>query len=809
MNPVFTVWMQLMLLLASEVALVVCATALLQRAVESAVWRRTIWQICVLTALTLALSELTGIGRSFPGLFARKPMPTSGTESSISTDPAIPRLADEFRQKVVDRIVAIHQSGPGDALTALRSAPSIRTTSARTDEIPPDLDGNVSVPASLRVLWLALVWFIGTALVLARAVFSRGLLMLLRWSGKVVQEEPLHARVRILKEQLGIRRRIRLTESFRLAGPIAYGLFRPTIGLPAGFAQKFSESRQDVMLAHELAHLAACDPLWHLLADMVAAVLWWHPLIWWARRKLRGASETAADEASLLVADGPGVLAECLVELGGQLTRPRWTNSLGVAGFRSGLGRRVERLLHLRGRSWTPHNRLCVALARSLGPVALVVITILCTAWVAPQALTKGETMKAIEQTWKRSLAAFALLTALNADNNIALAAEKPGPAAEPKPTAGFPVDETAVEQKDSSSVHYNRLMMERYGLIPKGQSTAANEPASVSPGKLTRQGSGTAKNEKSDVETKLEGIILDEVMFDGLPLTEVLRFLSEESRKRDSEKKGINFLINPNVLQTGPASVIDATGTLSRVPAPEPLEMDSVIVQFNLPLRDVRLKDVLNAVVRVANKPIAYSVEEYGVVLSADPEGHAGSTLYQPQLNGSVPLEVRTFRVDTNNFLAGLESAFGIQRTDLDVLLSELQKQESTLATLLAQYTDNSPFVVKQRSTIASLKRQIETSNSGQAGRPNKIQSALRKLLTQLGINLDSPGKTVFYNDLTGIVMVRATHEDLEIVKAAIETLGGTGGEFSTKKEFESSQSAAELMRQRYGLAPRGTDQP
>ena len=50
------------------------------------------------------------------------------------------------------------------------------------------------------------------------------------------------------------------------------------------------------MLAHELAHPAANDPVWYLLADLTTAVFWWHPFVWSARRRLHAASETAAFE---------------------------------------------------------------------------------------------------------------------------------------------------------------------------------------------------------------------------------------------------------------------------------------------------------------------------------------------------------------------------------------------------------------------------------------------------------------------------------------------------------------------------------
>jgi hypothetical protein len=94
------------------------------------------------------------------------------------------------------------------------------------------------------------------------------------------------------------------------------------VGLPPDFAMRFDPAKQEAMLAHELAHLAAHDPFWCLLADVATVVLWCHPGVWWLRRQLHLASEMAADEASLLVADGPRVLAECLVELGARLTGP-------------------------------------------------------------------------------------------------------------------------------------------------------------------------------------------------------------------------------------------------------------------------------------------------------------------------------------------------------------------------------------------------------------------------------------------------------------------------------------------------------
>ena len=136
-------------------------------------------------------------------------------------------------------------------------------------------------------------------------------------------------------------RTIRTGVAEGLPGPVAFGILRPTILVPADFARRFSRSQQEVILAHELAHLAGSDPAWLLFGELIVALLWWHPLVHLARRRLLAASEQAADEASLLVPDGPDVLAECLVKLGRRLTgkaRLGWVAAEGT-GLRSGLAR--------------------------------------------------------------------------------------------------------------------------------------------------------------------------------------------------------------------------------------------------------------------------------------------------------------------------------------------------------------------------------------------------------------------------------------------------------------------------------------
>ena len=174
--------------------------------------------------------------------------------------------------------------------------------------------------------------------------------------------------------------------------------------LAAGFTREFEPDEQEAMLAHELAHLATGDPAWQQVVNLLCGLLWWQPVVWVLRSRLRAASEAAADEASLLIPEGPRHLAACLVELGRRLTdAPRlgWIPMTGD-GYRSNLGRRVRRLLALEPRIWRVPGTTGSALTKSVIVLLLVVAMVFGTAWARPRAaLAQGEsTMMKLRVTW-------------------------------------------------------------------------------------------------------------------------------------------------------------------------------------------------------------------------------------------------------------------------------------------------------------------------------------------------------------------------------------------------------------------------
>ncbi len=153
----------------------------------------------------------------------------------------------------------------------------------------------------------------------------------------------------------------------------------------------------------------------------------------------------------------------------------------------------------------------------------------------------------------------------------------------------------------------------------------------------------------------KLERIRFESVAYDGLPLSEVVRSLRDETKKRDPDKKGVNFMINPNVAPGAAptAGAVDpATGQPVAAPAAsESVDVNSIAVRIIPPLNDIRLVDVLDAIVKVADHPIKYTIEDYGVVFSA-----AGAEPVRP------PQVVFAFEGGTpNDFLEAVQNQFKV----------------------------------------------------------------------------------------------------------------------------------------------------
>jgi beta-lactamase regulating signal transducer with metallopeptidase domain len=240
------------------------------------------------------------------------------------------------------------------------------------------------------------------------------------------------------------------------------------------------------------------------------------------------------------------------------------------------------------------------------------------------------------------------------------------------------------------------------------GLNTTSN---AITPNTYTHTNLFYSNARRQAIIGKLDRIRLQSVAFNDLPFGEVVRWLTEEARKSDPQ--GLNFFI---------INSSDTTHGTAASTVAEPADIRTIPIKIAPPQRNVRLADVLDAVIKAADRRIKYAIEDHGVVFSAR------------MVNEPLPLYVRTFKVDPNTFLAGLHARAGLAGTrDLDL---------------------------------------------------PAIHKAAQDCFRSAGVEL-APPKSIFFNKSEGSLMVRATLQDLDVIEKAVQVLNIAPPQINIKTKF------------------------
>jgi TonB family protein len=86
--------------------------------------------------------------------------------------------------------------------------------------------------------------------------------------------------------------------SAEVSSPVTFGARRPVVLLPAGFPHLDSRL-QEAILAHECLHVRRRDWVYMVVEELVRAVFWFHPAIWWLLSEIQLAREQAVDRAAV------------------------------------------------------------------------------------------------------------------------------------------------------------------------------------------------------------------------------------------------------------------------------------------------------------------------------------------------------------------------------------------------------------------------------------------------------------------------------------------------------------------------------
>lgn len=166
-------------------------------------------------------------------------------------------------------------------------------------------DVSVVAPVDFTQAFVA-AYAVGVTLVLARLLVGLGALQ--RWvSGAAPITDP---RWRAALTAMPMRK-VRVLASDCIRAPVSFGWLRPVILIDRATLQKPEHAR--AVLAHEAAHLARQDWLALMGFHAAAALFWFNPFVWIAKRVAEQLAEEAADQRALAINE-PTAYAQALLD---------------------------------------------------------------------------------------------------------------------------------------------------------------------------------------------------------------------------------------------------------------------------------------------------------------------------------------------------------------------------------------------------------------------------------------------------------------------------------------------------------------
>jgi beta-lactamase regulating signal transducer with metallopeptidase domain len=187
----------------------------------------------------------------------------------------------------------------------------LETTSAPAPVGPASDAAPIQLP-SLKAT-AAGIWIAGVVAALFALVMSLIRVGRLSASGARLDDASWRATVARISARLGFDRRVRVLISDAVITPMAGGFVRPTVFVPAD-ATSWNAERREIVLTHEIAHLASRDPLRILVSRLACTLYWFHPLVWLAARQSAADCEQACDEHVLSLGILPSVYARVLLD---------------------------------------------------------------------------------------------------------------------------------------------------------------------------------------------------------------------------------------------------------------------------------------------------------------------------------------------------------------------------------------------------------------------------------------------------------------------------------------------------------------
>jgi len=151
--------------------------------------------------------------------------------------------------------------------------------------------GGLTPSIGAAVAWL---WIGGSSAVLAVTM-----LRVLQFRRLIATTAAAPATMRHQARELGARLQLSSIPEIglvrRTISPLLWSIGSPRIYFPTDLLHQLDDESRLTLLAHEMCHYRRRDHWVRWLELIVTTLYWWHPVVWFARRRIREAEEQCCD----------------------------------------------------------------------------------------------------------------------------------------------------------------------------------------------------------------------------------------------------------------------------------------------------------------------------------------------------------------------------------------------------------------------------------------------------------------------------------------------------------------------------------
>ncbi len=221
-------------------------------------------------------------------------------ESPVNITFPVPTKADVG----VEPTTQIHQPNIAEFEDELYTSSAVYTIED-TAELSP-VDTQNSAPFILNI-WdiIFFIWITGAVLFMTANIYK--ILSYKQKIGNIVSVDIRYVRLlKIAKNKLGIKQKVRVTESKYARIPFIYGYFNPIIIFPLGFFEAVDDEKLFYIIMHELSHIKRKDVLINYIWLVAKAIHWFNPFIYLAFSSYKSTVEECCDEKVIQYLDNNG-----------------------------------------------------------------------------------------------------------------------------------------------------------------------------------------------------------------------------------------------------------------------------------------------------------------------------------------------------------------------------------------------------------------------------------------------------------------------------------------------------------------------